>query len=366
MVTTSTERRNRRKERRLWQDESYNNPSLGCMTCPEFSACGGLRITTKMFSCLAMCCGNPSGCDRVCRNQPDFVDRAREIDGFDLENVPRARPVNHPILPKVVPVIYHKAGRSTFFTSPVVSVSLYALVNRNQRASRFQSRDALYEHFLIKPDVGIVLTGTHKDRSIESWWSLEGNRRIIIRSLRNLGVSLVTSPNYSLFTDAPRWTDLHSMKRIAITHHEFLDEGVPAALHVNGRTDEDFLRWAEYLSNRPEIDHLAYEFTTGTGWPGRREKHARWLSDLARNVGRPLSLLLRGGYEVLPQLSTSFSHITVLETTGFMKTIKRKRAIEKSPAVLSWHESPTLPGQSLDDLLVYNTTKLADFLGDRI
>jgi hypothetical protein len=34
--------------------------------------------------------------------------------------------------------------------------------------------------------------------------------------------------------------DLHSIKRIALVHSEFLDEGLPAALHVNGRSEADF------------------------------------------------------------------------------------------------------------------------------
>jgi hypothetical protein len=54
---------------------------------------------------------------------------------------------------------------------------------------------------------------------------------------------MATTPNYSLFVDRPRWDDLHAMKRIAIVHGEFLEAGMPGALHVNGRTDRDFERW---------------------------------------------------------------------------------------------------------------------------
>lgn len=53
---------------------------------------------------------------------------------------------------------------------------------------------------------------------------------------------MVTTPNYSLSIDQPRWDDLHSLKRIAIVHEEFLNEGLPAALHVNARTDKDWER----------------------------------------------------------------------------------------------------------------------------
>jgi hypothetical protein len=90
-------------------------------------------------------------------------------------------------------------------------------------------------------------------------------RRDAIRALRSLGVTLVTTPNFSLFIDQPRWDDLHSQKRIMIVHEEFLSEGLPAALHVNARTERDWERWTEYIAARPELTHIAFEFATGAG-----------------------------------------------------------------------------------------------------
>jgi hypothetical protein len=56
--------------------------------------------------------------------------------------------------------------------------------------------------------------------------------------MRSLGVTLVTTPNFSLFIDQPRWDDLHSQKAVMIAHEEFLSEGLPAALHVDARTPQ--------------------------------------------------------------------------------------------------------------------------------
>ncbi len=66
----------------------------------------------------------------------------------------------------------------------------------------------------------------------------------------------------------------------------------PAALHINGRTETDFRRWTDYVASRKEITHLAYEFTTGTAWAGRREQHAAWLCEAAMYYacGRALGL----------------------------------------------------------------------------
>ena len=167
---------------------------------------------------------------------------------------------------------------------------------------------------------------------------------------------LVTTPNYSLFVDRPRWDDLHAMKRIAIVHQEFLREGMPAGLHVNGRTETDFYRWAEYISVRPEITHLSYEFTTGTGRSERYKQHAIWLATLAKNVNRPLHLVVRGSNKVLPLLSDAFAHISFLETSSFMKTVMRQRAYLKRNGGLNWQNAPTETGAPLDDLLADNLT----------
>ena len=39
-------------ERKLWQDESRNTPSLGCWGCPERVMCGSLAVEAGLTSCL--------------------------------------------------------------------------------------------------------------------------------------------------------------------------------------------------------------------------------------------------------------------------------------------------------------------------
>lgn len=177
-------------------------------------------------------------------------------------------------------------------------------------------------------------------------------------------MTLVTTPNYSLFLDRPRWDDLHAMKRIAIVHNEFLSEGMPAALHVNGRTETDFRRWGAYVSVRPEITHLAYEFTTGTGWADRCELHAAWLAGLAAAAGRPLHLVIRGGVDVLPTLSAAFPRITMINTSIFMKTMMRRRAIPDGNSGLAWQYVPTAIEAPLDDLFADNLITVDGWLGN--
>jgi hypothetical protein len=354
-------RRDRPRERRLWHDVGCAG-HLGCAVCPERSICGGLGVQAHLFDCLGLCCGRPEKCDNVCRNHPDYADRVREINTFGLSMVPRTGPISSPQLPPVIPVLFHGSRREQLLKSRAVAMPLYSMFNRRDGSVRYGSRDALCLAYGVSTEALVLLTGTDYDAPLERWWSFgESKRRSIIRSLLKAGISLVTTPNYSLFTDVPRWNDLHSMKRIALVHHEFMSEGLLAALHVNGRTATDFSRWAAYLVARPEITHLAYEFGTGTGWAGRLQRHAEWLCELTATVGRPLHLLVRGGIEVLPQLALAFGGITLLDTSSFIKSVKRQRASLNGNSALKWLPAPTIAGEPIDDLLIHNIQAVSDW-----
>jgi len=347
--------RNLRRERKLWHDGSRHTPSLGCQGCPELAICGGLSIGTPLYDCLKFCCGNPASCSRVCRNHPNFADRVREIGGFAFKAVTQMALGLAPALPPYIPIIFHGDSREGTIAPAAAALSLYSMFNKRDGRLRHADRDTLHSRYGIAHRTSIVLTGTDEDPPLERWWELgEPARRRLIRGLRDLGIVLATTPNYSLFSDATRWDDMHSMKRIQIVHREFLDEGLATALHVNGRTDTDFKRWTDYIVKQTDITHLAYEFTTGTGWPGRREQHASWLIELVANVGRPLDLLVRGGIELLPRLAAAFSRVSFLDTSAFVKTMMRRRTVLKEDGCIVWRASPTAVGAPLDLLFSEN------------
>ena len=352
--------RSSRRERRLWHD-GKNTPSLGCLTCEQRGLCGGLQVDRPLFDCTSTCCGKPPTCDRVCIKNPRvFFRSVREIDGFEFDNVPRAPVLPSPPISGIVPILYHGSKRVTPFRPAAACLPLYSVIARHDGTQRHASAAALAEKFGIGPNVPVILTGTDTDAPLERWWSMGTKRRDAIRSLRDLGIRLVTSPNYSLFTDRPRWDDLHSMKRIAIAYEEFLSQGMPAALHVNARTDRDWQRWTKFIADREEVTHLAFEFGTGAGWATRTPWHIDQLVGLSRAVGRPLHLVLRGGAKALPKLLASFDNITFLETTVFTKTRSRQRAVPTPHGFVKWQKSPTEAGEALDALLNDNWKAVAE------
>jgi hypothetical protein len=359
----SSTTRNPRRERRLWHDDSLRIGSLGCLQCPERVICGGLEIREPIFDCLDLCCRKPATCDKVCRIHPEFAGHFREIAGFELDNIPRLNPLPAPALPLVVPMLFHGSSRRLAIDSVVVALPLARMFNRRDGTARHLSRESVCAAYGVGRSSSIVLSGTDVDAPLERWWGFgEPKRRQLIRTLLKVGVIFTTTPNYSLFIDVPRWDDLHAMKRIALVHHEFQSEGLPAALHVNGRTDTDFRRWTDFIAARPEITHLAYEFTTGTGWAGRQELHASWLCDLAAGVGRPLTLVLRGGIDVAATLARSFAHVTMIDTSSFIKTMMRKRASLNGR--MNWLPAPTDAGVPVDDLFAENLRVVQQWIGE--
>ena len=348
--------RNLQRERKSWHDGGKHTPSLGCEVCPDRDICGGLSIERAFYDCLDNCCRQPETCDAVCRNKPrGFVQRVREVGGFGFDNVPRTARLPDPPLPQVVPVLFHGSIRKAPFDPSVVCLPLYSVIARHRGAERYADATMVAQAFRFRAGTPVILTGTANDRPLERWWSLGPGRLDAVRRLRNLGVVLVTTPNFSLFTDRPRWDDMHSMKRIAITHEEFLREGLAAALHVNARTEWDWERWTNYILQRSEVTHVAFEFATGAGWVGRMDWHAEQLAKLAEGVGRPLHLVVRKiSGNVLPRLVSAFAQTTVLDTTSFIKTVRRQRAVETESGTIEWVSSPTVRNAPVDELLTHN------------
>lgn len=334
----------------------YETP-LGCIACPDRQACGGVQMEARVFSCMDFCCGNPQTCDKVCRqNAAEFVASLREISGWSLDNVPRQTPLPGPLLPVVVPLIDHGSTRSIPFNgAEAICLPLFKVIDRRDATARFVSRKAVAAHFQISERAVLLLSGTDRDRHLEGWWSLNAHRRRdAIQRLLDLGIDFVTTPNYSLFTNVPRWGNMFNMKRIALVHEEFLAKGMAAGLHVNARTEWDWERWIEYVRARPEVTHLAYEFGTGASRGPRLAWHAQHLGLLAREAGRPLHLVVRGGTPALSSLMANFAKVTFIDTNAFTKATRARQRAYFAGKRLRWRTSPTARTEPLDELLSSN------------
>lgn len=347
----------------LTDDPIANSMALGCAPCPHRPTCGGLCVSAAIMDCLDLCCKNADRCTRVCRNRPEsFVDQIREIDGFEFHNVPRAPARRVHMRSNIAPLIYHGSRRAHALRHDMFALRLPDLVNFKTARLKFADRAALCKSFGIDPAAQIILTGVNLDHRIEPWWSLGAKRVPLIHAMVSLGIDLVTAPNFSVVLDQPRTDDMHAMKRIAIVFSEFQEHGLACALHPNGRTDNDFDRWARFIADRPEISVLAYEFITGPGRVARKPYHLARLADLARAAGRDLDIVVRGDPSVITYLRQHYRSVVYIETTAFMKTIKRQRAERVGNDRLRWTPSPTALDDDIDQLFAYNLKERSSLL----
>lgn len=225
-----------------------------------------------------------------------------------------------------------------------------------------RTRVELAARFRIPEGAVVIASGVDRDIKLEAWWAF-ADRDLIHATLKGLGIALVTAPNFSLFLNVPRPDNLHSMKRIALGWAELMAAGIPSALHLNARTDRDYARWMHFVRERPEVEIVAFEFGTGAGASNRICWHADRLCQLADAAGRPLTLVVRGGAQVLQRLRGHFAHVVLIETDAFARTLKRRRAELTEAGRLRWPRLSTPKGAPIDELLAHNVaTKRAALL----
>ena len=343
----------RYRHRKVWSDRTVHSRMLGCQACIDLDTCGGLSVRDSVISCLDYCCGAPENCDIVCKLASDkYVGRVREVNGFSLSTVRRTQPISFVSIPAVVPLIYHGSRRNLPFEAEMICLPFNTLLDTIGSSLNSIKRTDITAKYRIRPETRLMLTGISKDIDLEKWWGFSQHRIRIVRTLKRLGFQFVTSPNFSVFAERPRWDDMHSMKRIAIAHEEFQSEGIRAALHVNARTERDYERWSQYVASRNEISDVAFEFRTGARFIDRTNWHVKRLCELANYVNQPLHLTIRASPNwALQPLSRAFAGITIIESSVFMKTMKRQRGFLRPDGSIGWMPIQTERNQPLDELL---------------
>jgi len=325
---------------------------LGCSRCPELKYCGGLSVRAPIFDCMSLCCGSPKTCTKfVCPKQRRYSTLVNEAGGFNLSPyLQRVAPMRQ--LPRYVPCLLDGGTLVGPVSLPTVAISLYSIIDYRTGIAKYDSREQLLSHFKIRPDAKLVIAATGEDRKVENFWHIFRSKKTAA-SLMKLRPALIATPNFSMHGKTVRHDNLLSMSRIVHTFETFAAAGLPVAIHVNGRTDFDFKRWTDYLASSPEIYAVAYEFGTIGRSSRRRAWHADRLIELARNVSRPLTLLVRGGKNHLSRFATAFSKVIVLDTNACMKA-KFRQSASRSGAKLTWHTGGTQADEPVDELLAHN------------
>jgi hypothetical protein len=253
----------------------------------------------------------------------------------------------------VVPLLYGRSSRAASLASDAVALPLEKLFDHANGRLKFSSKQEVAHSFGFDPSAKLVISGVGQDRVIEYYWT-HRKAADLPRQLARLRPTLITVPNYSLFLAVPREDNLYSMKRIAVAWDELVRSKIPTSLHVNARTDRDWERWTKFVREREEVQSIAYEFATGPAYLERGKWHTQKLIKLANEVGRDLQLVLRGGYYYLKEISEVFAEVVFIDTSSYLKTMKRRRLDWMPGEKKHWRSARTNKGEPLDDLLQRN------------
>lgn len=345
------------QEARGLYHQSGEPVALGCWRCPEFELCGGLSLASGVHNCTAFCTDNTGDHDHlICPqcNAKEYTAAIREVNGFSLNTVPHPTPSEPYSIPHYIPAVLGRHGRHDLLQTEAAVIPLRRLFHGRSGTPTFQSKQEILSHFKLTPTCSLIVDGVSTDQPLENYWGRARDAGIV-KCLRALDITLVTTPNFSLFLNAPRHNDLYNMKRIVTAWAELQSAGVPTSLHINARTDRDYERYAAFILDYPEVHTVSFEFATGARKHDRRRWHVKHLSHLAEAVGRPLRITLRGGWTAAGELSRWFHHVSFIDTSVYMKTMKRFRT-EKD----TWANTFTLHQQPLDELLQASVDKRSD------
>jgi hypothetical protein len=272
-------------------------------------------------------CKNPDECDVVCPSAPKrYERRVIEVEGFDLSNIPVARALKLPKLPELVMLVEGNAVKDGI--SKVlhhVAVPLSMAIAEAGLVTRAKTRKELEKTFGLAPKEGWILSGVERDSNVERMWRLHSPGKVFA-GVRKAGAVFATTPNFSTIADVPRPDNLHAMKRIAWTWHDMTEAGLPTALHLNGRTDYDFVRWAKFAKRQINLRAVAFEFLTGAEPKVDGLRYVERLKLFVKESGRDdLLLVLRGGRQWLSELRPNFSGVLFIDSSPYFKTVHRQR-----------------------------------------
>jgi len=333
--------------------------SVGCWSCPLLKQCGGYTRRGGGWSCMDRCAGcDMSKCSVVCMKKPaDFARAILEVGGFHFRDIPSLIGAAEP-MPRYVPVVQHPLDR--IVPLEWAAIPLHALMHFERQAyvPRATTPEDLRSVFGLAPSTKIILVGPGKDRGIETYWRMH---RVgdVANALARLEISVAIAPNYSMFLEDPRPQHLHNRKRSLIVAKTWSAAGLPVAIYPQAVTRADWEFHESFLRAHPEVSQVALEFQTGLANPERAASAFENFSRIQDRLGRRLHLFAIGASCYRDQLRKRFDSFTILDSTPFMKAMKR-RAVAGVGRRIGWERAL---GEDVANLVLHNVGRYVDWLG---
>jgi hypothetical protein len=211
----------------------------------------------------------------------------------------------------------------------------------------FDSAEDLRRKFRLGLDTQVLLVSVNTDPFLERYWRWAKVTRTPER-LAALGISGITIPNFSFFSDAPRFHHLYNRGRLQACLNELAEAAVPVVPHIHALTSGDLSYWLVWLREHPEVRHVCREFQTGND-EGAVDELAR----LQDEIGRALHPVIVGGARFAARLRGRFTHFTIVDSKPFMAALHRERAVDRD-GLVDWEPYSTGTRQEVGLLLKHN------------
>jgi hypothetical protein len=321
----------------------------------------------RMMGCVSNCEGCAQrGCDYTCPNNPEvYRRRLADVNGLDAFSISTTLSPDAVGIPEYLPLIYHGYSRERVLDTDFVAIPLFKVLRHLDRQTygcRFRSPAELREFFKIRQSANVILVGVAVDRQLEWFWSK--HRRCSIPELLNqLGCVGVTVPNFSFFSDAPRYHILYNRKRILLSMERLSSAGVAIMPHLNALTDQDWSFWLEFLRDHEEISVVVKELQTGNRRREAGDRSLQKMIDLQQNLGRALHPLFVGGGRYFQVAKSNFPSFSIIDSQPFLQALSR-RELACTNDRWRFQDRPLPPGTPVDELLNINIRNYPAKLGE--
>ncbi len=214
------------------------------------------------------------------------------LGGLDLR---WPRPVNHPQLPELplhLPVLVQAYADPVDLPWVVLHGGrLFGVTGRRLTPKHHRP---LREVYRLAATTKVAIEFYVEDRVLEGLWA---NRELVIQQLRQLGVDLILSPNFSVWYDDPRFSQLLNIRRSFVYYHALVEGGLPVVPDVGFSLFEpDGRLWAGWINSQANLQ-AASLFCGGRKVHSSRRALRETLEDIAlfHQAVRPEVTFVLGG-----------------------------------------------------------------------
>lgn len=309
----------------------------GCSKkCKVFDQCGGsltapchcVREGEERYDC--------ANCDLICRERDappvgiypndTFEEHIRE--GRALEDVKiNQKPPDVPF-PLVIPLRTNRLKKTV--KNRVVGIQLDQIITKAKDPNirqALQSKSVANKTFNVSRGTRFIAVLNANDKFLEALWRMP-DRNTFYTALRNIGVTLITGPTFSIYGEHAKHPASHNVAML-MRHHRIIqeldDQGFIPIPNIYWRREQDIDRWLTWIAANP-IYCIARDFSLASKASGTFSAMNRFL-EMIKAIKKPLHIFFTGvGIVHARHLVREFNDIeghtcTIISSNPIMKGI---------------------------------------------